>query len=241
MSEPVTFALAAVAVVFAACVQASVGFAYALLAAPLLALVEPSLVPGPVIVSSFVLSALTAWRERTSIDRAGVATTLIGRLPGSILAGLAVHMLPMETFELLFGGIVLCAVALSLWTRGVRPTRPALLIAGFVSGLMGTLTSVGGPPIALVYQSATGPRMRATLNAYFALGGLVSMAVLASAGRFGRHELIFGLSLLPAVAVGFWLSGALRARLDRSGTRVAALMLAGACSAGVMLKALLLQ
>ena len=149
MSEPLTFALAGLAVAFAACVQASVGFAYALLAAPLLALIQPSLVPGPVIVSSFVLSALT-WRERASIDRTGVATTLVGRLPGSILAGVAIDWLPAAEFELLFGAVVLCAVMLSLWTSGVRPTRPALLTAGFASGLMGTLTSVGGPPIALV-------------------------------------------------------------------------------------------
>ena len=114
----------------------------------------------------------------------------------------------------------------------MRPTRPALLIAGFASGLMGTLTSVGGPPIALVYQNATGPEMRSTLNAYFALGGLLSMAVLGYAGRFGQRELAWGVALLPAVAVGFWLSGALRARLDRGRTRGAVLVLAGACSAG---------
>jgi uncharacterized membrane protein YfcA len=241
MSELLIWILAGIAVAFAACVQASIGFAYALLAAPLLALVSPDLVPGPVIVSSFVLCTLTAFRERSSIDKRGVATMLIGRLPGAALAGVAIHWLPASSYELLFGGLILCAVLLSMLSSGLRPTRPAQLIAGFFSGLIGTLTSAGGPPIALLYQSASGPEMRSTLNYYFALGALISMAVLAHAGRFGWPELRAGLLLLPAVGFGFWCSNATLARYDRSRSRTAVLALAALCSAGVMVKALLSQ
>lgn len=241
MTEPLTWLLAGVAVAFAACVQGSIGFAYALLAAPLLALVSPALVPGPVIVSSFVLSALTAFRERASIDKPGVATMLIGRLPGAALAGFVINWLPATSYELLFGGLILCAVLLSMLSTGFRPTRPAQLTAGFFSGLIGTLTSAGGPPIALLYQSASGPEMRSTLNYYFALGALISMAVLTHAGRFGWAEISAGLLLLPAVGFGFWCSNAMRARFDRGRSRSAVLALAAVCSAGVMLKAWLSQ
>jgi uncharacterized membrane protein YfcA len=231
--------LAACAVVFAACVQGSIGFAYALLAAPLLALISPALVPGPILLSSLALSALTAWRERASIDRRGVALALAGRVPGAVLAGLAIGWLPAQSYELLFGGIVLLAVLLSLASKGVRATAPALLGAGFASGLMGTLTAVGGPPIALVYQHASGPVLRATLNAYFALGCIVSLGVLALAGRFGQPELTAGIALLPPVALGFLLSTFSRDWIDRGRARAAVLALAGLCSLLVMLKSAL--
>jgi uncharacterized membrane protein YfcA len=231
--------LAALVVVFAACVQASVGFAYALLAAPLLQLVSPELVPGPMLVSSFMLSSLTAWRERSSIDRRGVGTALIGRVPGAVLAGFAIGMLPARTYDVVFGSIVLAAVLLSLWSKGVRPTTPALLVAGFASGIMGTLTSVGGPPIALVYQHAKGPEIRSTLNCYFAIGCLISIAVLVHAEQFERWHLLMGLASMPLVGFGFYLSRFTRDRLDGPRLRPAVLWLAALSSLAVVVKALL--
>lgn len=231
--------LAALVVAFAACVQASVGFAYALLAAPLLQLVSPELVPGPMLVSSFMLSSLTAWRERGSIDRRGVAIALTGRVPGAVLAGLAIGLLPQRTYDILFGSVVLIAVLISLWSKGVRPTPPALLVAGFASGIMGTLTSVGGPPIALVYQHSHGPELRSTLNGYFAIGCLISIAVLVHAGRFELQHLVFGLASMPMIGAGFYASRFTRDRVDGARLRPAVLWLAALSSAAVVVKALL--
>lgn len=230
--------LAALVVAFAACVQASVGFAYALLAAPLLQLVSPELVPGPVLVSSFMLSGLTAWRERTSIDRRGVGLALTGRIPGALLAGAAIGLLPAKTYDVLFGSIVLAAVLLSLWSKGVRPTTPALLVAGFASGIMGTLTSVGGPPIALVYQHAKGPELRSTLNCYFAIGCLISIGVLVSVGQFELQHLWMGLASLPLIGLGFYASRFTRDRVDGPRLRPAVLWLAALSSLAVVIKAL---
>ena len=230
--------LAALVVAFAACIQASIGFAYALLAAPLLQLVSPELVPGPVLISSFMLSALTAWRERSSIDRRGVGLALTGRLPGALLAVAAIGWLPQRTYDVLFGSLVLAAVLLSIWGRAVRPTPKALLAAGVASGFMGTLTSVGGPPIALVYQHAKGPELRSTLNAYFALGSILSLSLLALAGQLSATHVLWGLALLPAIGVGFYVSRFTRDRLDGPRMRPAVLWLAALSSLAVVLKAL---
>jgi uncharacterized membrane protein YfcA len=231
--------LAAAVVVFAACVQASVGFAYALLAAPLLQLVASDLVPGPMLVSSFLLSALTAWRERSHIDRRGVGLALLGRVPGALLAGFAIGLLPARIYDVLFGGLVLVAVLISALGKGVRATPPALVTAGFASGLMGTLTSVGGPPMALVYQRAEGPALRSTLNAYFAIGCLISIGVLVRAGHFGPKALLLGLASLPLVALGFYASRFTRDRIAGTCSRPAVLVLAALSSLAVVIKALL--
>ena len=81
--------------------------------------------------------------------------------------------------------------------------------------------------------------MRATLNAYFAIGSVVSLAVLAYVGHFGMVRAVQGLAMLPAVGVGFYCSTYTREIIDRNRVRTAVLALSALASAGVMLKALL--
>jgi uncharacterized membrane protein YfcA len=232
-------ALAFVVVALAAYVQASFGFAYALLAAPLLQLVSPDLVPGPVLFSSLALSGLTAWRERAWLDRRGVGFALLGRIPGALLAGLALGLFAARTYDIVFGSLVLVATSVSLWGGGFRPTPVALVGVGFASGFMGTLTAVGGPPMALVYQHASGPTLRSTLNAYFAVGATISIGVLAAAGRFGLHESLWGIALVPPLAVGFYASRFTHGRLEGPQLRAALLSIAALASLAVVVRALL--
>lgn len=230
---------AAVAVALSAWIQGSVGFGYALVSAPLLALVAPQMVPGPIMLSSMLLSLASAVRERESIDRNGVALALLGRVPGVALGAGALAWFSTETMSIVFGIVVLFGVALSISGLRLPLTTPTLLGTGFLSGVMGTMTSIGGPPIALVYQDAKGPALRATLNAYFAFGSAMSIPALALAGHFGRTQVIDGLLLLPAVAVGFGLSSATRDYLDRGRTHTAVLAVASISALAVVLKQLL--
>lgn len=92
--------------------------------------------------------------------------------------------------------------------------------------------------MALVYQHAEGPELRATLNNYFALGSAMSIPALALAGRFGREELIAGLLLLPATAIGFALSGSSRSYLDQGRTRAAVLSVASVSAIAVVINTL---
>jgi uncharacterized membrane protein YfcA len=84
---------------------------------------------------------------------------------------------------------------------------------------MGTTTSIGGPPIALVYQASNGPTFRSTLATYFAFGAAISLVTLALAGQLGAHELRLGALLWPGVAIGFVLSRPLTRVLDDGWTR----------------------
>ena len=233
-----TLTLAFFVVAFAAYVQASVGFAYALLTAPLLQLVAPDLIPGPVLFNSLALSGLTAWREREWLDRRGVSLALLGRVPGAVLAGLALGLFAARTYDVVFGSLIIVATVVSFWRGGVQPTPVALVGAGFASGFMGTLTSVGGPPMALVYQNATGPTIRSTLNAYFAVGSTISLVVLAAAGRFGLKEALWGIAMLPPLAIGIYASRFTRGRLDGPRLRPVLLSVAALSSLAVVVRAL---
>ena len=56
------FLLATTAVALGALIQGTIGFGLGLFAAPLLILIDPRLVPGPILVSSAVLTVLLARR-----------------------------------------------------------------------------------------------------------------------------------------------------------------------------------
>ncbi len=230
----------ALAVVTAgATLQGSVGFGLGLLAAPLLVLIEPRLVPGPLLFVALFLSILVSIKYRASVHVAGVTLALAGRIPGVLLAVGLLATLPREQMTLAFASLVLVAIAMS--ASGLRfPERTwSLLTVGAVSGFMGTASSIGGPPMALVYQYSAGPRLRGTLGLYFALGVLMSLTALRSAGLFGRVELQWGLILLPGMLLGFAVSRKVAPLLDKGYTRASVLTVSTAGAMTVMLREIL--
>ena len=74
-------AIIACAVFCGACLQGSLGFGLGLLAAPVLVLVEPRLVPGPLVCMSLVMAILVAARERSSLDFGGIRWARLSLVP----------------------------------------------------------------------------------------------------------------------------------------------------------------
>ena len=226
----IALALVTALVAGAACVQGAAGFGMALLAAPLLTLVDRSFAPAPLVLAVLPLSLLVAQRDWAHLDRRGLAWAIGGRLPGVVLGGVAAALLSQDTLALVLGLGVLVAVGLSMVTARLQPTPGTLVSAGFASGFMGTTTSIGGPPMALVYQRSDGPAFRSTLAIYFAAGAVMSLTALAVAGRVGAHELRLGFLLWPGVVLGFLLSKPLTRYLDDGRTRAMVLAISAAAA-----------
>ncbi len=221
---------ASLAVALGATVQGSVGFGLSLAAVPLLILIDPRLVPGPVLCVAIVLTLLLSLREHRSIDLAGVGWALAGRLPGTVLGAAALVALPRQQLSVAFGGLVLLAVLLSALPLRVHPTPARLAAAGLLSGFMGTTAAIGGPPVALLLQHAPGARLRGTLSGFFLVGASVSLLALIVVERFGVRELLLALVLLPGILLGFGISRHTAPLLDRGYTRGAVLGLAAAAA-----------
>lgn len=211
--------IAGAAVALGGLVQGLVGFGLALVAVPVIALVEPALLPVPVLMVATLHATMSFVRERAHVDWAGVGWALLGRLPGTAIGVVIVDRLAGPAFGLLVGVAVLGGVAVSVISWQPEPTRAALIVAGLVSGSFGTAMSIGGPPVALLYQRRAGPQVRATLGAYFVLGALVSLAGLGLAGAVTSHQLVVGIVLVPFLVAGFAVSGPLRRVLDARGLR----------------------
>ena len=201
--DAVELAVASIAMTVGAMIQGSIGFGLNVVAAPILVLIDTRFVPGPALVAAFVLTVMVGYRDRSAIDTKGFGWVFVGRFPATVATALLVAALPEEGIAVSLASVVLVAVVMSLLGWRVQRTRGTLTAAGAVSGVMGTISSVGGPPIALLYQDARGPMVRGTLSAIFGVGALVSILLLAAVGRFGREELVVSLILLPGVVVGF--------------------------------------
>jgi uncharacterized membrane protein YfcA len=212
-----TVVLTTVAV--AACAQGALGFGLGLLAAPVLALVDPRFVPGPLLIVALVLTVMVAIRERGRLDVRGVKWAVIGRVPGSLLGVLAVVLLPHDVLLVVFAVLVLAAVALSIVGWDIQPEPGTLFAAGATSGLMGSITSIGGPPMAIVYQHRTGPELRATLAVFFVFGSFLSIVLLSIAGEIVLADVGRAAVLLPPVFVGYLSSRYFGRWLDRGSMR----------------------
>lgn len=242
MTEPLTsikLLTACAVVTIGAALHGSVGFGLGLFAVPILVLIDPSLVPGPLLFCGLALTVLMAYRERQAMDVSGLRWGVVGRLLGTFVAVVVLTNVPKKEMSLTLGALVLFAVALSASGLHVSPTMWTLLSAGALSGFMGTTSSIGGPPIALLYQSAPGARLRSTLSGYFAFGTTISLLALAAVGRLGRYEFGSALALLPGILIGFVLSTRIRLLLDRGYTRAAVLTVSAVTGATVILRELL--
>jgi len=237
--SPIEIIVSSIIVAIAACIQGSIGFGLAMLAAPLLVLIEPDLVPAPLIVNGLLLTFLMAYRERRSIDVQGVTWMATGCVPGIVIASVVLTVISADGFTILFSILVLLAVALSALGYSIRFTKTNVLIAGTFSGFMGTTSSIGGPPVALVYQNSTGAQMRGTLSAYFFICGILALVGLFIVGWFGIDELWLALSLLPGLIIGFAVSSITSGKLDRYSLRPAVLVLSGIAAIAVLARALL--
>lgn len=230
---------AAAAVFVGALLQGAVGFGFALISAPILFMIDERLVPGPIIVAATALTSLSAHRDWHAVDFIGLKWGLAGRLPGTLLGALVLFALPPDGLAAPLGAIVLLAVAISASGVRVDPDPRNLVAAGVLSGFMGTTSSIGGPPMAMVYQHSSGERLRGTLGVYFVVGAVMSLVALAAVGRFGAYELKWGVALLPSTVLGFVLSKRLTVLLDGGYTRIAVLAVSATGAVIVVLRQLL--
>ncbi|WP_420637827.1 sulfite exporter TauE/SafE family protein [Candidatus Poriferisocius sp.] len=225
-----------VAVVVGACLQGSLGFGLGLVAAPVLVLLDTRLVPGPLLCMGVPLTFLIAWRGRRELDFSGIRWAIVGRVPGSMLGSVAVVVLAERWLAGLFAIAVLAAVGLSVVGLSALPTRRNLVVAGVVSGAMGTATSVGGPPVALLYQRSTGPELRASLAAFMVFGASFSLLALIVVGEFDWTDLGLASLLVPGILAGFGLSRWTSEILDSGYTRPAVLLFATASAVSILLR-----
>lgn len=208
------YGIIALAILMGSCLQASIGFGMGMLAAPVVAIVDPSLIPGTLIMLAALVTMIVTVRERASIDLTGTGWALVGRVPGTVAGALLLTAIPEAALAILIACVVLLGVVLTSAGWVPLPRRRNLVLAGATSGVLGTATSIGGPPMALMWQNSSGPALRGTMSGFFLVGSVLSIAALAATGAVDAGTFRTCASLVPAMLVGYVLSRRLNGVLN---------------------------
>ncbi len=190
-------------VAFAGFVQTATGVGFAMIAVPLLVLIDLTYAPGPSLFVMLFLSVVMVAGSWSDVDTRGFTSLLPGLLIGTIVGSRLLGVLSADAFGVVFGLMVLAALAVGLIGYSPRPSPPVNAGGGFTSGLMGTVSGIHGPPLAVLYQRSEPVRARATIAFVFVIASVLSLISLNQAGYFGRDEAQMGITLLPGLVIGF--------------------------------------
>lgn len=213
---PLEFVAVGIAILAASCLQSSVGFGMGMVAGPVIALVDISLMPGSVILLSVVLTAVGVVADRTSLRLEGTGWALAGRVPGVLAGAFLVAVLPGRALALCVALTVLLAVVVSQRGWSPPPSRRNLVAAGLASGVFGTSAAIGGPPLALVWRGVDPPQLRAMMSAFLLVGSLLTVGSLLLANAIPIGSLKLAGYMLPVMLVGWAASRAANRYLSRT-------------------------
>ena len=222
-----------IAVAVAALIQGAIGVGFALIVAPIAAVLRPDLLPGSILLLMLPMNAYVAWRERAFFDLSGTSWITAGRFVGTFFGLWILIVVTRPALNVIVGvTTILAAIATKLAPK-FSPNRTAFVGAGLITGVTETATGIGGPPLALVYQHHPAPALRATIALCFFIGEIFSVAVLAFKSRLGADQLLNALVLLAPLALGLVFSGRVHDKISPARLRDA--LLAFAVLSGIVL------
>ncbi len=194
-------------------IQGLSGFGSVLVALPLLVFFLDLRLAVPLVsiwgmtINLMLLKGL--WRQ---VQMGRIVPLTLAALPGIPLGVYLLRQVPVRLLEFLLGAILIGFAAYFLLSRGRTRAlgRGWEILAGFLSGCLGGSLAASGPPV--IIYSALQPwgkdAIKATLTGYFALSGLIILAVQAWHRLFTRTVLLYGVFSIPfiflGVIVGLW-------------------------------------
>lgn len=98
----------------------------------------------------------------------------------------------------------------------IRPTWYGGLICGCLSGILGGLFSMGGPPVVIYYMESEpdSKHYMASIQAYFTISNIYSICVKVAAGFVTKNVFFFLAVGIIGMAAGLWAGGKVFDRLD---------------------------
>ena len=208
------FAIIAAVVLISAFVQGSTGMGFAMILAPVVTFIDPSLIPVMLLVLMIPLNLYIAAREREHIDWTGVKWISVGRFAGTfaglwILVIVSLHQLALliRLVDAHRRGRRAAGAEVHAEQAGARNGRARHRSHGDLDGHRRSALRAG-------ISAQSGPGLRSTVAVCFLVGEIISLIVLAFSGQVSTETLMTTAWMLPFLAVGSFLSRYVHHRLD---------------------------
>ena len=225
MTAEIIVAGIAIALLASTC-QSVTGFGFAPVMTPLLALAwDVKLAVATSMVLGTVNLVLLLFEVRGQVSMARVLWLLAGFIAGVPVGVILLERLDADTLKVMVATTVIVASTLFYVSPGIsggEDTRTGRLIAGALSGSIGSSTSLSAPPIVL-YLVGRGLDMasfRATTLVFFLPSNIVIILALAFVGRITGDVLLLSAAALPALALGVAAGAWLRRHVQPERFRV---------------------
>ena len=206
----ISWVLALCAVFFAAFIRGITGFGFALILAPVLLLI---LNPTSVVVVNLFLGLLSnilvLSYSLKKVNLKKILPMVMSSSLGIPLGAWIITLTTPSTLKILIGGVTVSfAVLLALgFSKAFTREKLACSVAGFLSGILSSSTSLGGPPVVLFMHNQNWQRemIHTSLATYFLFACSWSLVVLSVAGMVDTKIIASAASLVPALLAGVGL------------------------------------
>ena len=193
----------------AALVNGALGYGFSSITVPVALLFYTNRVLNPVLVwIEVVLNAYVLWVNRASVPHVWrrVVPIIVGLAPGVALGTALVHRvqpgwLKLGTFVVLLPLILLQAAG---WRRPIKAERPVGLAFGGGLGVLYSVTTISGPPLALMLsnQGLTQRDFRAGLGLVRLAESTFTATAYYFTGMFASESVGLLPYILPSLVVG---------------------------------------
>ena len=201
------FAALALAIFAATLTQRLSGQGLGMIGAPAVAIIAPQHLPVALLFLGLLVGVGAISLDLSAINWREARPGLAGRAFGGFLgAGIAALVIDPDLFSIIVAIIILTAIGLTLSGLKVAITPISLSIAGATAGVMGTLTAVGAPPMAILFSGEAAKRSRAMQDLFFLWGMFWSIGSLTALGLVDRSDLWLAIALAPAAILALIVS-----------------------------------
>lgn len=165
-------------VMMASFVQGALGFGFALIFTTLMMLVYPSQIVIPLaLLMGLLMNGILYYTYHRSIDYLDTFILFVASIPGIWLASYYQYLFNLDALKIAIGLILMLTVVILYRKIHVIILNRLIsnTVAGFFSGALTTLTSMGGPPLALFYLVSKKKKnsFKANIVFFFLMSGCV--------------------------------------------------------------------
>ena len=213
--------------------QTVTGFGYAIITAPLIALVLGAKETVMLVMLTGLVTRLFLLRViRNQGSFKAILSIITASVIGAIPGAYVMTQISNEGLKLSIGILLLLFTGF-LWKNYSLPVKHNKVIEsliGFVSGFLSTTTGINGPPVVLYYLNAKAEEnrveFRANLTRYFLLINIFSLIFSYIAGTLKIAELwLHTLLAVPALYIGFFIGEKLFHRISPTTLRKGSLFM----------------